>query len=66
MGADFGDECFAEGEDDVPILMSILENGVALIARQIPARGGDYLVVPIKGFVGRDEVETRIARIFTN
>ncbi len=60
-GANLRDQCSAEGEDDVAVLVGVLEDGVAVIAGEFPPARLDDLTVTIEGFVGGDEVETRIA-----
>ncbi len=57
---DLGGEGFAEGEDDVAVLVGVLEDGVALVVVEAPAGGGDDFVVAVEGFVGGDEVQNRL------
>src|SRR5437867_6347506 len=65
-GADFGDEGAAQGENDVAVLVSVLKNGIALVAFELPAGRGEDLVVAVEGGVAGNKIETRIARIITN
>src|SRR5258708_831677 len=63
-GSDFSNESPAQSEDDVAILVSILENRVAAIGLEAPARSGDNLVVTIERLIGGDEIQNglRIGR----
>src|SRR5260370_25977641 len=63
--SDLCHQCLAQGEDDVPILVGILEYRIAPIILQSPAGGGDDLVVAIEGFVAGDEVENRHVRAWS-
>src|SRR5438067_12610781 len=40
-GADLRDQCSAEGEDDVAVLVGVLKYGIALVGIEFPAGGGD-------------------------
>ena len=63
-GADFGDSGFAEGEDDVAVLVGVLENGVAAVGFELPAGGGDGFAKSIEGCVRGEKIEAGILRIF--
>jgi hypothetical protein len=62
--ADFGDESFSKGEEDVAVLVGVLEDGVAEVILQAPTGGDDDFVVAIERFVGGDEVEDGGGGIF--
>src|SRR5262249_467921 len=56
-GADFGDEGFAEGEEDVAVLMSVTKDWVAEVGVETPTGGVDDFVVAIKGGGAAYEIE---------
>ena len=55
--ADIGDQCFAQGEEDVAVLVGVLEDGVAAVVLQLPSASVDGFGIAIGGGVGGDEVE---------
>jgi hypothetical protein len=59
--ADFGDEGFAEGEDDVAVMMGVLEDRVAEVGIEFPAGGVDDLVVAVE--VASEAIKSRIGRL---
>src|SRR5712671_261023 len=63
----FGHERLAQSEDDVPVLVGVLENRVASVRLEPPARSGNDFVGAVQRFVARDEIENglRVGRALT-
>ena len=55
--AHIGYQRFAEGEEDVAVVVGVLENGIAPVGIEAPTGGVDDFVITVEGGGAGDEIE---------